>query len=270
MPSTATLVLNQILSSLHILRDRTARTCAITSLFMTVIAIATAPGISPGFWSWSGLLVIGGATMLAVITFVASRHPLLSPSSRQHRVTAAFTLGVLALLINVLFSFWSAVLLAVGMIFLARQSLRIRPGTFPWLLCATLITLIPWWIWTALDAWNGGLLVLFPLAGLAWLSGNHIREASTQCEGVEYPLSPRGHRLGAWMGMLLAGILVVIAGLLGESSYAWISLGGIVMAVAVAVEAGIPRPDDQPGRYAAAICDGSFVIAALCWLVSIT
>jgi hypothetical protein len=72
------------------------------------------------------------------------------------------------------------------------------------------------------------------------------------------------------MGILLGGILIVVSGLLGQSSYAWISLGGIAMAVAVAIEAGIRRPEDQPARYSSAICDGAFVMAALCWLISIT
>ena len=270
MPSTAVLVLNQILSSLHVLRDRTAQACAVTSLFMTIVAIRTAQDTAPGFKSWTGLLLIGASTLLGIITFVASRHPILSPAARQYRVTAALTLGTLGLVVNLLFGLWSTVLLAAGIVLLARQALRVRPGTFPWLLCATLITLIPWWRWTALDAWDAGLLVLFPLAALAWLSGSHIREAWADRENEKHPLSIRGHRLGAWMGILLGGILIVVAGLLGESSYAWISLGGIAMAVAVALEAGIRRPEDQPGKHSAAICDGAFVMAALCWLISIT
>ena len=269
MPSTAVLVMNQILSSLHMLRDRTAQIAAVTSLCMTIIAISTAPSRSPGFWPWFGLLLIGALTMLAILTFVASRHPIISSSSRQYRLTAALTLSAGALALNLLFGFWSTMLLAAGMMLIARQSIRVKPGSFPWLMCATLITLIPWWIWTALGTWDTGLIVLFPLAALAWLSGGHIREAYDDQTDSEHLLSSRGHRLGAWMGMLLGGILIVVAGLIGSSSYAWISLGGIAMVIAVALEAGIPRPEHRPGRYSAAICDGAFVAAALCWLVSI-
>jgi|GEM_PF-4393530 len=271
MPSTAVLVLNQIVASLYVLRDRTAQACAITSLTMTIIAIASAPDVSPGFWSWFGLLLIGALAFLAIITFVASQHPILSPPSRQYRKTAALTLVIAAIVVNLFFSFWSTALLAAGIILLARQAAKSRPGVFPWLLCATLITLIPWWIWSALDTWDSGLLLLFPLAALAWLGGNHIREAyAPRDKEGEWPLSPRGHRLGAWISMLLGGILVVVAGLVGESSYALISLGGITMAVAVALEAGISRPENRPGKYSAALCDGAFVVAAVCWLISIT
>lgn len=270
MPTTVVLVWNQVLLSLHVLRDRTAQACALTSLFMAIIAISSAPGADPGFWSWLVLLLIGALSMVAIITFVASRHPLAPPANRQHRVTAAFTLGVSALILNIFFGLASTILLGIGMVMLAWQAARIRPGTFPWLLCATLIILIPWWIWTALDAWDPGLFLLIPLAALAYLSGGHIREAYAEPDDEGRPLSTRGHRLGAWMSVLLGGILIVLAGLVGSSSYAWIALGGIVMAVSVAIEAGISRPEDQPGKYSAAITDGAFVIAAICWLISIT
>lgn len=270
MPTTLTLVWQQVLLSLHVLRDRTALICAGTTLVMTLIAIATAPGADPGAWSWIGLLLVGALTMLAIVMLVASRHPALSAADRQHRLTAAATFGIVALALNLTFSFWSSILLGLAMVLVARQALALRPGTFPWLLCATLVTLIPFWVWAALDAWDPGLLLLIPLAALAYLSGGHIRDAYETPAPDDRLLSMRAHRLGAWMGILLGGLLVVIAGLIGESSYAWISLGGISAAIFIALEAGIPRPDDQPGRYSAALCDGAFVVAAVCWLISIT
>ncbi|HEV2072447.1 MAG TPA: hypothetical protein VGR29_02285 [Thermomicrobiales bacterium] len=270
IPTTVLLVWNQVLSSLHVLRDRTAQACALTSLIVTLIAIATVPDIVPGFWDWFFLLLIGALSMVAIITFVASRQASVAPADRQHRVTAAFTIGVIALVLNIFFELSSTILLGIGMVMLARQAVRVRPGTFPWLLCATLVILIPWWVWSALDAWHPGLFLLIPLAALAYLTGSHIREAYATTDDAPRPLSTRGHRLGAWMGMLLGGILIVIGGLIGSSSYGWISLGGIAMAVAVAVEAGISRPEDQPGKYSATICDGAFVIGGLCWLISIT
>lgn len=269
MPSTAVLVLDQIIASLQVLRDRTARAAAITTLGMTVIAIATAPGIDPGFWTWAALLFTGALTMTAIITFVASRERGIPEADRQHRITAAVTIGVIALVFNLFFSFSSTLLLGLGMVTLARQALRIRPGVFPWLLCASLVILVPWWIWAALDAWDPGLLLLIPLAALAYLGGSHIRDAYAEA-GDDRVLTARGHRIGAWLAMLAGGIVVVTAGLVGESSYPWVSLGGITMAVAVAAEAGVSRPDDQPGKYASAICDAAFVTTAVCWLVSIT
>lgn len=270
MPPTLSLVLNQIVASLNVLGGRTAQAAAITMVGMTFVSIATVPDADPGFWSWCGLVLICLLAILAVLTYTASCNPLASPANRQYRRTAAVTLGVLSLAINLLFSFPSTLLLLIGLVMLGRQAGRIAPGAFPWMLCATLITLVPWWIWSALDLWNAGLLVLVPVAVLAWLSGGHIREAyRIRDEEDPSPLSMRGHRLGAWMGMLLGGILVVLAGLIGESTNAWIALGGILMAVAVAMEAGISRPDDNPGKHSAAICDGAFVALAICWLISI-
>lgn len=269
MPTTLGLVWHQVLASFHVFRDRTTQICVITSLVMTLIAIVSVPDANPGFLGGVSVLVIGAVAVLSIVTFVASRQPAISPPDSQHRVTAAFTFGVVALTLNLLLSLWSTIILALGLILLAGQAVRTRPNTFPWLMCATLVTLIPWWVWSALDSWDARLLLLLPLAALAYLSGGHIRDAYQRPAEAEPVLSTRGHRLGAWMGMLLGGILIVVAGLIGHSSYAWIALGGIAMAVFVAIEAGISRPDDQPGRYAAAICDGAFVVAAVCWLMGI-
>lgn len=271
MPSTVVLVLNQIAASLNVLRDRAAQTGAITAFVITIIGIATAPGRNPGIWPWLGLLLISVLCMLSIVTIAASHYPLISPANRQRRVTASITLGVIALVMNLLFGALSTIVLGLGLMILGRHAVRIRPGVFPWLLCAAMITFIPWWIWIALDAWNTGLLILFPLAMLAYLSGSHIREAyRVKKDDENHPLSKRGHRLGAWMGILLGGILVIIAGLIGNSVNAWIALGGVLMAVAVAMEAGIFRPEDNPGKYSAALCDGAFAIAAVCWLIGIT
>jgi hypothetical protein len=270
MPTTLVLVWQQVILSLHVLRDRTAQICAGTTLAMTLLSLGSAPDADPGLWGWLGLLLVGALTLIAIVILVASRHPSISPADRQHRLTAAVTFGIAALAVNLTFGLWSSILLALAMILVARQATAIRPGTFPWLLCATLVTLIPFWVWAALDAWDPGLLLLIPLAALAYLSGGHMRDAYDAPPAEGRVLSSRGHRLGAWMGILLGGLLVVAAGLIGTSSYPWISLGGISAAIFIALEAGLPRPEDQPGRYAATLCDGAFVVAAVCWLISIT
>lgn len=270
LPNTLALVWQQVLASLRVLSDRTAQICAVTSLVMTVISIAIAPDVMPGGSSWIPLLVIGALAMLSIVTYVASRSIHITAADKQHRLTAAVTTGVLALLINLFFGFWSTALLAAAIIALARQARTVRPGTFPWIMCATIVTLIPWWIWTALGTWDAGLLILLPLAVLAFISGGHIREAYAPPPAEERVLSMRAHRYGAWMGMLLAGILIIVSGLTGESANEWLALGGIVMAVAVALEAGVRESDTHPGQNSAAISDMAFVIAAICWLTSIT
>lgn len=271
MPPTLSLVLNQIVASMHVLQNRSAQVATATMVAMTLISIATAPGTEPGFWSWIGLLVISILAMLATLTWVASRTPFISPDNRQYRLTASVTLGVLALALNVFYSFPSTLLLVIGLVVLGRHAGHLRPGAFPWLLSTALVTFVPWWIWSALGAWDAGLLVLVPLAALAWLSGGHIRAAYRSPEDdVRAPLSMRGHRLGAWMGMLLGGILIVVSGLIGDASNAWIALGGILMAVAVALEAGMSQPDEHPGTHSTQICDGVFAVVAICWLISIT
>jgi hypothetical protein len=237
---------------------------------MTVVSIAIAPEVTVGTGTWLSLLIVGALALLTVLTFVASRSIHISSADRQHRQTAAVTFAVVALIINFFFGFWSTALLAAAIIALGRQSRTVRPGVFPWIMCATIVTLIPWWIWTALGTWDAGLLILIPLAALAFISGGHIREAYSHPPAEDRLVSERGHRYGAWMGMLLGGILVIVAGLVGESSHAWIALGGITMAIGVALEAGVRTSDTDPGRTSATISDSTFVIAAICWLTSIT
>jgi hypothetical protein len=268
-PNTIALVSQQVIASLRVLTDRTAQVCAVTSIVMAIISIAIAPDADPGAGTWFALLGIGALAMLAIITYVASRSGQASPPDRQHRLTAAVTFGVIALIANLFFGFWSTVLLGLGLFVLIRQARALRPGAFPWLMCATIVTLIPWWLWTALDTWDAGLLILLPLAALAWLTGEHIREVYAPPPAEDRLLSVRAHRYGAWMGMLLGGILIIVAGLIGNSSHEWLALGGMAMAFGVAIEAGTPDSTTHPGRTSAAISDLSFVIAAICWLTSI-
>lgn len=269
-PTTPVLVWQQVLASVRVLSDRAAQTAVFTALVMTMISIEIAPNAEPGAGSWLGLLGIGGLAMLAVVTWIASKSRYAHSADRQHRLTAAVTFAVIALVGNLFFGFWSTALLAAAMIAVARQARSLRPGEFPWLLNATIVTLIPWWIWTALDTWDPGLLILMPLAALAFLTGQHIREAYAPPPAEDRLLSERAHRYGAWMGMLLGGILIIAAGLIGESSHAWLALGGITMAIAVAMEAGARLSPTHPGRTSAAISDIAFVVAAICWLTSIT
>lgn len=269
MPEIVVLVGQQIRESLRLLGSQTVRIAALTSLLMTVISLAIAPNVDPGVWSWIGLLLIGGLGMISLLAAIHGNEPGGSPDTRQYRRTAAVTLVTIAIVLNLFFSMLSTCIFALGMFALYRQSTRLRPGTFPWMTCATIVTLIPWWIWTALDDFDAGLLLLIPLAALAYLAGHHIHQAYQDVRDPADPLSPRAHRLGAWIALLLAGILIALAGLLGESVAAWVALGGIVMAVAVALEAGIARPDAQPGRHADTIVNIAFLVSAVCWLTSI-
>lgn len=269
-PNTPVLVWQQVIASLRILADRSVQTTALTALLMTMISIEVAPDTDPGAGSWIGLLGIGALAMLAIITWVASNALRLHPADRQHRRTAAVTFAVAALLSNLFFGFWSTALLAAAIIAILRQARSLRPGEFPWLLNATIVTLIPWWIWTALDSWDPGLLMLAPIAALAFLTGQHIREAYAPPPADDRLLSQRGHRYGAWMGMLLGGILVIVAGLVGESDHSWLALGGVTMALAVALEAGSRLSPTHPGRTSAAVSDLAFAVLTVCWLASIS
>lgn len=270
IPITVVLVWKQILLSLQLLRVPAAQASVVTLVFMTAVSAVTVPDNTPGISDWIVLLLVVSLSTVAVISFMASRHPIVPRADRQYRETAAVTIAVIALILNLFFNPVSTLFLGVGMFALTHRTTRLCAGSFPWVACAILVTLVPWWVWTALDSWDAGLLILLPLAALAHLGGNHMVDAYASHDEGESSLSKRAHRLGAWMAILLGGILIVVAGVIGSSSYAWISLGGIIMAISIAIEAGIPRPGNEPGKYASVLCEGAFFLAALCWLVSIT
>lgn len=267
MPPTLTLVWQQVLTSLHLLKDRHAFFCALTACLVAVTSIAVAPidHVSP--LAWVGLLSIGALSMTAVIAFIASDHHGISIENRQHRQTAALTLAVTAGVLNMMFGFWSTVLLALGMFIIVRQARSVRPGQFPWMLGATIVLLIPWWTWSALDAWSIGLFLLLPLAALAFVSADHLRDAyqNVDPDAPLIGLSNRAHRYASWIAMSAAGVLIVVAGLIGTTSHAWVALGGIVLALAVPLEAGSKGTSADPAR----ISDVAFLIAAMCWLIAI-
>lgn len=153
------------------------------------------------------------------------------------------------------------------MFIVVRQARTVRPGQFPWMLSASVVVLIPWWTWSALDAWSIGLFVLLPLAALAFVSADHLRDAYREIDpdAETEGLSKRAHRYASWIAMAAGGVLIIVAGLIGATAHAWIALGGIVLALAIPLEAGSKGTSADPAR----ISDIAFLLAALCWLIAI-
>lgn len=268
-PTTPALVWHQLLASFGILRDRFAQVSLAAAVVQTIIALGVAPHHVPSVGDTVAVMVIGLLVVTAVVSWIASTDVRAAADERQHRQTAAVTLGVSALVFNAILGLSSTVILALMMALVIRQARRLQPDRFPWVLTAGLLTLIPWWVWTAIESWDAGLLMLVPLVGLAWISAEHLRLGQELPGPNEAHLSSKGHRFAAWIAMLGGGALLVLAGMIGHEANAWLALGGIVMVIGVAAEAGAPSQGAMPGRYSIAISNLAFYLAAICWLVSV-
>jgi len=228
-----------------------------------------APGQIVTGWEWTRLLLVGVLATLSILSFAASRHVRISLETRRLRILGASALLILALMISLTFGIGSTAIFAVGFTIITLQGVNDRRGTSPWLLIASLCFLIPFWVWTALDAWSGGLFLLVPIAALGLIGDQHMRDSVTPGTQDNDPLSWRAHRFGSWIAILLTALLVAGLGLFTHAGNGWTSLGALVAVGLVAIEAGYARPDHEPRRYAVVLCDMAFIWLAFSWLVSL-
>ena len=149
------------------------------------------------------------------------------------------------------------------------QAFNIRPQQSVWPLIGLTGLVVPFWTWTALGAWNGGLLLLLPIAALALVGDEHMRQASTLEPEPGDPISWRAHRLASWIAILLAAALTLIVALTTSVPDTWVAIGAIGAIRLIAMEIGYPRADDAPREYSVLFTDLAFLWIAFCWLVSL-
>lgn len=264
----------QLRASASLLRHRAVQICFSAAFVISILAAWFAPDTSTSFWDWVRILFLVGIGGLGLLMLLASREEHLQPADRQQRLIGAGVLVLIALLLNATFSFGTAVSFSIGFSLIAMFAFQDLRGRSPWLLCGLLGVIVPFWVWTALQAWHWGLLMLIPLAALAFVSDRHIRNAaSSSGPDVSGPdtgdLTPRGHRLGSWLGILGSALLILLAGMLSEASNTWVALGAIGAVAVIALEAGLPKPDPEESRLSIYLCDAALGWIALCWMVSL-
>ena len=234
-----------------------------------LLSIILAPDTSPTTWDWVRIIVIGVSGAAAILTFITARTESLDTQSRQQRLIAAAVFFGIALILNLTFSFGTTIIFSIGVTVLALIAASERDLRSSWMMTGALIALVPFWVWSALDAWTGGLLLLLPFATIAIISDGHMRAAVGLSEDRESLLSPRAHRLASWAGILGMALIVLITGLLTDASNGVVTLGAVGAMVLIAIEAGAPQSSGSGPRRAVAIADAALVWVALCWIVSL-
>jgi len=259
----------QIIASASLLRYRSVQWNVVAGFVALWFVAILAPGRVVTAWDWTRLLLLGALATLSILSFAASRHLRISLETRRLRILGASSLLILALIVSLTFGIGSTAIFMVGFTIITLQAVNDRRGSSPWLLIASLCFLIPFWVWTALDAWSGGLFLLIPIAALGLIGDQHMRDSVTPATQDDDPLSWRAHRFASWIAILLTALVVTGVGLITHAGNGWTSLGAIVAVGLIAIEAGFARPEKEPRRYAVFLCDLAFIWLAFSWLVSL-
>lgn len=272
MPQVLESLWRQVRVSILLFRSGAVRLVGITALLITILAIVLAPGASPSGLDWTRMLLILGTATVALLCFLASRDTMSPSESQRQRLLAAALLITCSLLLNMSFGLGTAITFSICFTLVALLAQMDGQGRSPWILCGVLGIIIPFWIWTAFDAWHAGLLLLIPLAAMAVVSDGHMRDAvlDARTPPLSIGMSSRAHRLASWLGILASATLILIIGLPGDNSSSWLVAGAIGAVVCVALQARLPRIQrGSTGLTAILLCDAALAWIAVCWLASL-
>src|SRR5690606_16792748 len=200
-----------LLASRRFLSQRAVQALLALSATLILLSLLLAPEVDPGGWDWFRILLISLLGATAVGMFATSQDHSQSLAERQQQLVVAGVLLIVALILNLTFSFGTTIIFSIGMSTIALMV--VNSGTYrnPRTIAAALAALIPFWIWAALEAWTAGLFLLVPLGLIALVTDSHMRLAA-QPDSSARRLTRRGHRLAAWTGVLGAGLALALAG----------------------------------------------------------
>ena len=274
MPLALVMIRMPVAASLALLRHRDARQSAVVALVIAVLATWFAPDTASSWLDWTRILLAVGVGALGVLMLIAARDHTIQLAERQQRLVGAGVLVLIAIVLSATFTFGAAIVFSIGFSLLAVLAAWDGPTGSAWQFRGLLGVTIPIWVWTALQAWDWGLLVLVPLAVLAFISDGHVRDAAT-ARGSDTTthagtkLSRRAHRLGSWLGILGSALLILTIGLVSDATDTWVALGAIGAIVCVGIDAGLPGSGTAAARRSISLCDAGLAWIAFCWMVSL-
>ena len=235
-----------------------------------LLSILLAPHASATGWDWFRLWLSAIGAGLALLLLFLSQRDTGPTISGQQQVLLAGVLVVVGFALNLTFSAGATGFYALGLIVAGALTLGRRNATSERDIGAIVATLVPFWVWSALDAWTVGLLVLLPLIVVGVIADGHMRRASSP-DPESDPLTPRGHRLAAWLGVLGSALAVALLALLTSHALAISALAGAGAVVLVALEAASPSPAEGSWRVSSVtIIDAAMAWIALCWLAGLS
>jgi hypothetical protein len=258
-----------MLASRQFLAQRAVQALLVLAATLILLSLLLAPEVTPGGWDWFRVILISLLGATALLLFASSQDHSQSLAERQQQLVAAGVLVILAMILNLTFSFGTTIVFSIGISAIALMV--VNSGTYrnPRTIGAALAALIPFWIWAALEAWTAGLFLLVPLGVIALVTDSHMRLAAQPDAGLRR-LSRRGHRLAAWTGVLGAGLLLALAALAFDTAFGPAAIGAVGAMVLVGIEGASSSPSAGSWRLSSvAIIDVALLWITLSWIVSL-
>lgn len=257
---TATITTTVITALQRILTGSHA-VAAVAGLALVIIAGAIAPGDDPGIWVWVRLLTAACSAGIALAVIDVSRDPNHAAQGQPGYLLVAGVFLLLTLLISVTFTTLTALfgLLVIGLVLLHLHAHG--PSSLP-VLWALLGMLIPFWVWSAFDAWDRLLLLLLPLGLVGIISLEHALRADLYGDSVT-------RRSAAWIGILGMAAVLLITAMAGSIERSWIASGAMLVALFALLDllpARRSRTDTVPSITLPA---AALLVLMLTWLVAL-
>ncbi len=259
----------QLLASRRFLALRPVLALLALAWMLIFLSLVLAPETSPDGWDWFRVLLISVLAGVALLLFALSQDHGQPLEDRRQQLAAAAVLLILALILNLTFSFGTTIVFSIGISAIALMVVNTGSFRNPRTIGTALAALIPFWIWAALDAWTAGLFVLVPLGLIALVTDSHMRLAA-QPDSSARSLSRRGHRLAAWTGVLGAGLLLTLAAVAFDTAFGPAAIGAVGAMTLVGIEAASPMPSLGNWRVSSVtVIDVALLWITLSWIVSL-
>jgi hypothetical protein len=266
MPLTVASIGQQMLTSRTLLERRPVQMAMGVLAATTVLSIALAPETDATGWDWVRLLAIAALGAMAVLVFATTS--AARAEDRQEGLVGTATLVLIGLILNLTFSLGTALVFSIGISIATLVAVTGNDERSAWAMTGTLLVAVPSWTWSALEAWDWGLLLLVPLAAIGIISDGHMRAAAALPATVTSPLTSRGHRLGSWLGVLGGSLLMLCTALVTDADNGAAVVGAVGATILVGL--GLTAPSaTADARRAIMVVDVALLWIALCWIVSL-
>lgn len=248
--------------ALNLASDATKARQSLVTLGMTGVALLALPNPLTG---WSLVWIILSAVLATIaLTNIHLAHEIESPGESLPHIATGFGAGLVSVIISMAIRPISGMFLLVVLLVLTKTSAH-----RPFVTAALTVIAVPWWIWLAASSWHWQLLMLVPIVGLGLLAVSHLLDTHAWPDQDDRILPGRAHRAATWMAIALTGVLIMLVGLVTDVSRPWLALAGIVLALAIPLEAGFGTTNEGSAKPGLRIVSGAFLIAVACWLTGV-
>lgn len=257
MTTTVTSALRRILHGPHAV-------AALGGIALVIAAGIIAPGESPGIWIWVRLLVAACSAGIALAVIDVGRDAEPGAPTKTGQLLVAGVSLLVTILLSATFSTLTAIfgLVVIGLVLLRRYSHGPSSLALLWTLLGVLI---PFWVWSAFDAWDRLLLLLIPLGLVGIISLEHALRADLYGSSG----GSSRERYAAWVGVFGMAAALVVTGLSSSIATVWVAAGA-ALTVLLGVIDLMPARQNRTGSVPSITLPAVALLALmLTWMVAL-